>query len=155
MQSNWEGDTLRKEAESGRIVQADSLSELALKIGIPPKSLEYTIEKWNLDVAQGKDTEFEKKAPQLLPISQSPYYAADLRPHVVGITYTGLKIDGEARLLDDFGRPIPDFYAAGEVAGGLEDKVYPGGGYSVGAALVFGRIAGRNAALGTERRLSN
>jgi len=82
----------------------------------------------------------------MMPLDQAPYYAADVRPHVVGLTYAGLKVDEEARLLDQFGRPIPHFYAAGEAVGGLEKSIYPGGGYSIGAALLFGRIAGKNAA---------
>ena len=44
------------------------------------------------------------------------------------------------------GRPIPGLYAAGESSGGvLGDRIF-GGGSSMCNVLVYGRIAGRNAA---------
>ena len=64
-----------------------------------------------------------------------------------GITFTfgGLRIDTEARVLDEADIPIHGLYAAGEIVGGLFYFNYPGGrGLCAGA--VFGRAAGRNAA---------
>jgi len=63
-----------------------------------------------------------------------------------GITFTfgGIKIDGNAQILDTDGCPIPGLYAAGEMVGGLFYFNYPGGtGLTSGA--VFGRIAGNSA----------
>ena len=63
-----------------------------------------------------------------------------------GITFTfgGLRIDGEARVIDQDGAPIGGLYAAGELVGGLFYNNYPGGtGLMAGA--VFGRIAGASA----------
>jgi len=63
-----------------------------------------------------------------------------------GITFTfgGVKIDGNAQILDTDGSPIPGLYAAGEMVGGLFYFNYPGGtGLTSGA--VFGRIAGNSA----------
>lgn len=67
-----------------------------------------------------------------------------------GITFTfgGLAVDPGARVLSEEGAPIPGLYAAGELVGGLFYFNYPGGtGLTSGA--VFGREAGRNAALAT------
>jgi len=64
-----------------------------------------------------------------------------------GITFTfgGLRIDGDARVIDTDGAPIPGLYAAGELVGGIFYFNYPGGtGLMSGA--VFGRIAGAAAA---------
>jgi succinate dehydrogenase/fumarate reductase flavoprotein subunit len=66
--------------------------------------------------------------------------------HVVaGITHTigGVRIDQQARVLDEHGRPIEGLYAAGADAGGIST-----GGYASGlaSALVFGRIAAETAA---------
>ena len=66
-----------------------------------------------------------------------------------GITFTfgGLAVDQAARVMSEEGAPIPGLYAAGELVGGLFYFNYPGGtGLTSGA--VFGREAGRNAALG-------
>ena len=64
-----------------------------------------------------------------------------------GITFTfgGLRVDGNAQVIDTDRRPIPGLYAAGEMVGGLFYYNYPGGtGLMSGA--VFGRIAGTSAA---------
>ncbi len=67
-----------------------------------------------------------------------------------GVTFTfgGLRIDGEARVLDTAGAPIPGLYAAGELVGGLFYFNYPGGSGLVSGS-VFGRIAGTGAAAAT------
>jgi len=146
MESNWQLDIINEQIKNGRIVKANSLAELARQTGMPAETLEHTIYKWNQGASQGQDPEYGKETDAILPLDSPPYYAADVRPHSVGITFPGLRIDHEARVLDKFTRPIPDVYAAGEAAGGLEHVVYPGGGYAIVSALVFGRIAGRNAA---------
>lgn len=64
---------------------------------------------------------------------------------MIGMTFAGLRFDQRARVLDAAGRPIPGLYAAGEITGGLMDWIYPAGGTSIGNALVFGRIAGKEA----------
>jgi len=66
-----------------------------------------------------------------------------------GITFTfgGLKIDEGARVIGTDWRPIPGLFTCGEMVGGLfHDNYAAGSGLMSGA--VFGRIAGRNAALG-------
>jgi tricarballylate dehydrogenase len=78
-------------------------------------------------------------------LDQPPYEAYAV---TTGITFTfgGLKITGNAEVEDTTGHPIPGLYAAGEIAGGLFFHNYASGtGLMSGA--VFGRIAGRNAAL--------
>lgn len=63
-----------------------------------------------------------------------------------GVTFTfgGLRIDGDARVLDTDHRPIEGLYACGELVGGIFYFNYPGGsGLTAGA--VFGRIAGQSA----------
>ena len=65
-----------------------------------------------------------------------------------GITFTfgGLHVDASARVIGEDGLPIPGLHAAGELVGGLFYFNYPGGtGLTSGA--VFGRTAGRNAAI--------
>jgi len=57
----------------------------------------------------------------------------------------GLRIDEKARVIDVFGKPIPRLYAAGEVCGGTHGNNRIGGN-SLAECVVFGRIAGTNAA---------
>lgn len=66
-------------------------------------------------------------------------------------TLGGVRIDREARVLDAGGRPIPMLYAAGDVTGGIHGNGYvPGNGLT--SAIVFGTVAGRNAARGAGDR---
>jgi tricarballylate dehydrogenase len=79
------------------------------------------------------------------PIEKGPFEAYSVG---CGITFTfgGLKIDEGTRVLDIEDGPLPGLYAAGELVGGLYYFNYPGStGLMAGA--VFGRIAGREAAL--------
>jgi tricarballylate dehydrogenase len=65
-----------------------------------------------------------------------------------GVTFTfgGVKITTRAEVEDAAGRPLPGLFAAGEMVGGLFYHNYPGGtGLTCGA--VYGRTAGRSAAL--------
>jgi tricarballylate dehydrogenase len=70
----------------------------------------------------------------------------------VGITFTygGLKIDRDARVLDNEGRVIPGLYATGEVAGTYFHNYLGGSGLLKG--MVFGRLAGKHAAAEAHRR---
>jgi tricarballylate dehydrogenase len=76
-------------------------------------------------------------------LDQPPFEAYQI---TCGITFTfgGLRIDGEGRVIDSEGEPMPGLYAAGELVGGLFYFNYPGGtGLMSGA--VFGRLAGQSA----------
>ncbi|MEM2430331.1 MAG: FAD-binding protein, partial [Nitrososphaerales archaeon] len=60
-------------------------------------------------------------------------------------TFGGLRINTNAEVLDITGKPIPGLYAVGELTGGFFYHSYPGGS-GITRNLVFGRIAGKNAA---------
>jgi succinate dehydrogenase/fumarate reductase flavoprotein subunit len=64
--------------------------------------------------------------------------------HSAASSAAGLEVDAEARVENEADEPIPGLYAVGEAAGGIVGK-YLGGGNTLGAALIFGRIAGRHA----------
>ena len=76
-----------------------------------------------------------------IPVSRPPFYAVGLTP---GITFTlgGLSTDGDARVLDRSGQPIPGLYAVGADAGGIHNEQYAGG---LCLGLVFGRRAAQHA----------
>lgn len=79
-------------------------------------------------------------------VEHPPFYAAEIRCAIVCLTSTGLRIDPEARVLTPADRVIAGLYAAGETAGGVLGERYIGGGNSITNAIVFGQIAGANAA---------
>jgi fumarate reductase flavoprotein subunit len=79
-------------------------------------------------------------------IMHAPFYAVEVRPAQYGITGAGLRIDPDAQVWSVDETRIPGLYAAGESSGGVFGDRYVGGGNSIGNAIIFGRIAGRNAA---------
>ena len=134
----------------GRVIAADDLDSLALRAGIDAARLRGTINRYNQHAAAGHDPDFGRSSlangnGTLQPVAQPPYYAYPCTSAILG-TYCGLATDAAGRVLDTTGNPVAGLYAAGEISGGFH-----GNGYMTGSALakaaVFGRIAGRHAAL--------
>ena len=146
----WAAATIAEQAEKGVVHRAGSLEELAVLAGIRPRALRATIESYNADAARGVDRRFLKTG-ELRPITTPPFYAVEIRPSSYGITAAGVAIDPDAQVRDVDDVPIPGLFAAGEVAGGVFGDRYAGGGNAIANAVVFGRIAGRNAAALTQR----
>jgi fumarate reductase flavoprotein subunit len=97
-------------------------------------------------VRAGGDSQFFKQGP-LTTIETAPFYAAEVHAASFGATSAGLRIYPDARVLGADGRAIAGLYAAGETAGGVLGERYVGGGNYISNALIFGRIAGRSAAV--------
>lgn len=129
--------------EQNRVFKADTIEELAEKIGVDPQNLKETHDKFNTMVENGEDEEFGRTVFGQ-KLDQGPFYASPRIP-TVHHTMGGVSIDTDAHVLDEDGNPIPGLYAAGEITGGIH-----GGNRLGGNALldihVFGRIAGTNAA---------
>ncbi|MAE95197.1 MAG: FAD-binding dehydrogenase [Deltaproteobacteria bacterium] len=143
----WVNEILAAKADAGRIVRVGSLAELAGSAGIDGEALAGTLERYNADCRRGLDTAFFKHpASGMRPIETPPFYAVEVRPAIIAWTGAGLRIDPEARVMGREERPIHGLYAAGETVGSLHGDRYIGGGGSFGPCLVFGRIAGENAA---------
>jgi len=134
-------------------IVADSIEELAEKIGVPAEQLKATVEAFN-DAVQPGDFHWNKKdgkqAVGITPpksnwaitIDKGPYIAY---PIVCSNVFTngGLATDTNGCVLSQDDDAIPGLYAAGETAGLYYGK-YPGG-TSVLRGLVFGRRAGEHA----------
>ncbi len=138
-------DEIRKGLAGKRIVMADSISELAQNLGIPGDSLQGTVAKHNQYIRDGKDPEFNKPMTKsMVPLVEGPFCAIAQWPSVHHCS-GGLRIDTKARVIDIWGRPIPKLYAAGEVCGGIHGSNRLAGN-AIPECIVFGRIAGSNAA---------
>ena len=77
-------------------------------------------------------------------------YAAEVRPAIICWTGTGLRINADTEVIGGDAKPIPGLYAAGETVGSLHGDRYIGGGGSYGPCVVFGKVAGANAALASK-----
>jgi 3-oxosteroid 1-dehydrogenase len=146
--------------ESGMMTRADTLAELARKIGVDPQGLEETVKRFNQFALNGKDEDFHrgdsaydriysdprvKPNPNLAPLTKAPFYSVKVWPGDLG-TKGGLLTDEFARVLDQKGKPIIGLYAAGNSSASVMGHTYPGPGSTIGPAMVFGTIAGRHAA---------
>lgn len=137
----WSQDN-SSEIEKGWIVKADTVSELSKLLLLDETALQFTIGKYNHFCRQGVDSDFGRAADTLKAI-EPPYYAIQLMPLLYN-TQGGPRRDKEARVLNPDGNPIPRLYAAGEFGSIWGFRYQTSTNYS--EALVFGRIAGRNAA---------
>ena len=129
----------------GYFFEADTLTELAGKISnpyqrqpVPAPAFEEAVARYNSFVDTGKDTDFGKPDPKY-KIQKPPFYAAWSTP-ILHDCLTGLRINGKCQVIDLKGQVIPGLYCCGESAGGFALHGLP-------RVTVFGRIAGREAAL--------
>lgn len=127
----------------------DTIKELAAFYKIPYEELQKTIDNYTKYARAGKDEEFNKpffKFKNIVPdLTKPPFYAWRAIPKVHH-TMGGVKIDTEARVYDTKDNVIVGLFAAGESVGG------PHGASRLGSCaipdcIVFGRIAGKNAAM--------
>ena len=129
----------------GRMNQAESAAELEKKLGFATGSLTAAIQRHNMYIEQGNDPEFGAPVDStMIPLYEGPFYAIAQWPSI-HYTMGGLRFDADARVLDISGNPIPGLYAAGEVCGGVHGANRLGGN-ALAECIVFGRIAGINAA---------
>ena len=137
-------------------IRAESVGELAGKLGVDTAGLEATVKNFNQAVRPGKfdpsaldDCRTDGIAPPKThwarPIEVPPFLGYPLRPGIT-FTYLGVKVDEKARVLMQDDRPTANLFAAGEIMAGniLGEGYIAGVGMAIGA--VFGRIAGREAA---------
>lgn len=136
-------------------IVADSIEELAAKMGLDGAKVAQTVADFNAACQPGTfhPTELDGLSTKGLalpktnwarPLDQPPFYGYQLRPGVT-FTYLGLKVDGKAQVHSPEG-PICNLWAAGEImAGSILGQGYLAGfGMTIGT--VFGRIAGKEAA---------
>ena len=127
----------------GLMLSGDSYDALAEALELDKAVFADTMEKWNGYVAEKNDPDFGRTS-FAQPLDTAPYYAVKV---TAGIHHTmgGLKIDSETHVIDTDGEIIPGLFAAGEVTGGVHGANRLGGN-AVADFVVFGRIAGEQAA---------
>lgn len=105
----------------GTIVAAESLKDLAAKLGIDQTGLEKTVSQYNAALENNQTLSLHppRTRGNAKPILQPPFYAVRIVP---GITFTmgGISIDANGRVLNNEGDPIPGLFASGCCTGGLE-----------------------------------
>jgi fumarate reductase flavoprotein subunit len=134
------------ERGSKEVFVADSVEELATKIGVNPAVLKATIDEYNQSCEKRYDELFAKDSKYLWPIKGPKYYAIKARTVFLG-TMGGIKINEKTEVVDKKETVIPGLYAAGYDAGGMYGDSYPiktSSGLASAFALNSGRLAGKN-----------
>ena len=140
----------------GLAVSAETLEETAELAGVDAANLAATVARFNGFCAAGSDEDFGRGTrvwsevsvgdesmpnPVLGPLEKPPYYAIELTPMTAGVPSAGLKIDGEARVVNTRGRSIRGLFAAGNAAGVVNFLAYQSG-TSISRGLTHGYLAG-------------
>ncbi|MCB0995516.1 MAG: FAD-binding protein [Acidimicrobiales bacterium] len=137
------------EPNPGWVAVADSIAELAERVGIDPDGLVATVERYNEHAANGEDPDFDRhkyglmSPGQVAPIVNGPFYALEIWPGMLG-TNGGPRIDENAQVRRRGGGLIGGLYAAGNTASNAFGWAYPSGGGTIGNGTVFGYRAGRH-----------
>ncbi|MCG2623372.1 FAD-dependent oxidoreductase [Arthrobacter sp. I2-34] len=127
---------------------ADSIEELAARIGVDPQALADTVADWNATVDAGEDRDFGRRHLGE-GVRRGPFYALGPLGAFVTLADGGLAVDTQLRVVDEAEAVIPGLWAAGSTGqGGLQLLNH---GLHIGWAMISGRIAGRNAAQAPDR----
>jgi fumarate reductase flavoprotein subunit len=143
----WAPDSIDRLVASGAIVEAQTLEGVAEALGLPGGATIGAVERYNRWAALGEDRDFRKEARFVRPVEKPPFYGVEIRPSTIGIMACGLEIDESAHVLNGYSAAIPGLFAAGECTGGVIGPRYIGSGNGIAQCVVFGRTAGRSAAL--------
>lgn len=121
------------------VVYADTLEELAEKMDVDASALVETVNQWNQDCANQKDSQFNRTSPMWFPLSTGPYYALQTT-FFSSVCHGGITKNTNAQVTRLDGTTIPGLFAAGEVT-----TVTNSNGYTISNAITFGRIAAQSA----------
>lgn len=130
--------------EHGFLVKADTIEELAKKLGLPVAQLKATVARHNELYRKGEDVDFGKEKHRLSAIDKPPFYGAKTTGRVL-CTMDGIQIDTNMNAIDTEGNPIPGLYVVGNDSGCYFANEYPNlsTGMACGRTVTFGRHVGQ------------
>lgn len=130
--------------KDGYVQQADTIEELAGKLGLPAETFRKTVDRYNALAYSGEDTDFGKEAHRLSPVDTPPFYGARTAGSIL-CTLNGIHIDTDCRALDVRGDPVPGLYVNGNDSGGFFANSYPNlaTGLACGRTVTFGYLIGK------------
>lgn len=122
--------------------KANTIKELAEKVGLDPKVMQAAVDRYNDFARSGEDKDFGKESNRMRPIIKAPFYAIKGINTICDAT-GGLKINKDAQVVNKQNQPIKGFYAAGATSGGIFGDAYPyvTSGIASGLAVGTGMLA--------------
>ena len=106
---------MKKYEAQGYFVKADTLDELARKLGVDKTNLKATVERWHGFFDKKKDEDFGRTQSMFSRIDKAPYYGQKISP-ASQTTYGGVERNADGAALKTDGSVIPGLFVAGETA---------------------------------------
>jgi succinate dehydrogenase/fumarate reductase flavoprotein subunit len=129
--------------------QAPTIEELARQLGLSDVNLARTVAAYNSDVSKGRDSAFGREPPGPA-LTEPPFHALGPAKSWILVTEGGVAVTTQMEVLGADDQAIPGLYAAG--SNGQGGVLLEGHGNHLGWAFTSGRIAGHNAAFGSQTR---
>ena len=136
----WSSDN-SVELEKGWIIKADTIEELAEKIGRDPETLRATVDRYNEMCEKGVDEDFGRDPATMDPIVEGPFYAVEIVPVVVATTGGAVR-NTKSQVLDWNDNVIPNLYTAGKL-GSYISNLYQNGIF-LDECIISGRAAAQD-----------
>lgn len=138
-----QADLLEAAVDGKEVVSADTIEELAEKMGVDATTLSESVNTYNTAAKNGNDSEFGKDAAYLSSIEKAPYYAVKIYV-CTGGTIGGIKTNEQYQVIREDGSVINGLYAGGETSNREMYAYAYSSGSGVGYALASGHEIGIN-----------
>ena len=138
--------------EAGTMVKGDTVEAVIEQLGLPMEATKATIDRYNGFCATGVDEDYHKRPELLVPITEGPFYGANLGKPAFLTVLGGLRTNIKMQVCDENDQPIPGLYNIGTMVGDFFANMYTFRvqGHNLGANCVtFGYLTGRDIANGT------
>jgi succinate dehydrogenase/fumarate reductase flavoprotein subunit len=142
-------DAWESNVRAGTMAKADTIEELAQRLGLPVAPLKATIERYNGFCKTGIDAEYHKRTALLIHIKTAPFYGATSKSPQLLCISGGLRTNIKMQVLDKNEKVIPGLYAVGTIVGDMYANIYTflAPGHNLGANCVtFGYLVGKDIA---------
>ena len=133
--------------KAGHIQQADTIEELAEKLGLPAEALAKTVERNNQNYDNQRDDDFGKEPFRLSPVRKPPFFGVRTTGALL-CTMDGIVINTQGQALREDGSAIEGLYVTGNDSGGYYSMTYPNlsTGNACGRTVTFARMIAQNLA---------
>ena len=133
--------------KAGHIQQADTIEELAEKLGLPAEALAKTVERNNQNYDNQRDDDFGKEPFRLSPVRKPPFFGVRTTGALL-CTMDGIVINTQGQALREDGSAIEGLYVTGKDSGGYYSMTYPNlsTGNACGRTVTFARMIAQNLA---------